>query len=176
MADIITLKRKGGKNPFATEAVIKILNTRIEQEELSSRLYQAMSLWLDNKGYIGAAKSFKKDADGEMEHAQWAKDYLLDMGIQPTLPTLPKPLQEFAGLPDIIRQSYDHEVLVTNQCNELAKDAMKNGDNLLYQLSIKYMQEQQEELGRLQTVLDRIETFGEDKDILILIDKELGER
>lgn len=166
--------KSNGRNPFASPSVIKILSYRIEQEEQSSRLYQAMSLWLNDNGYMGAAKQWKKDADGEMEHANWAKEYLLDMGIQPVLPALQKPLQSFAGLPDIIKKSYEHEIVVTKQCNDLANDALKTNDNLLYQLSTKFMQEQQEELGKLQTLLDKLTAFGEDKLALRLLDNELG--
>tara|TARA_R110000868_G_scaffold3300_3_gene21551 strand:+ start:3404 stop:3922 length:519 start_codon:yes stop_codon:yes gene_type:complete len=162
------------KNPFATDSVIKILNYRIEQEEASSRLYHAMSLWLNNNGFIGASKAWQTDANGEMEHAQWAKDYLLDMGIQPEIPALPKPIQSFTGLCDIIKQSYKHEVLVTEQCNELAKQAFKNSDHLLYQLANKFLKEQQEELGKVQTLLDKLSAFGEDKVALRLLDNELG--
>jgi len=162
------------KNPFASDSVIKILNYRIEQEETSSRLYEAMSLWLNDNGFMGAAKAWKQDSLDELSHAQWAKDYLLDMGIQPTLPLLPKPEQTFAGLPDIIKKSYDHEILVTNQCNDLAKEAMRNGDHLLYQLANKFLVEQQEEIGKLQTLKDKLEAFGEDKIALRLLDNELG--
>ena len=162
------------KNPFATDSVIKILNYRIEQEEASSRLYHAMSIWLNNNGFIGASKAWQTDANGEMEHAQWAKDYLLDMGVQPEIPALPKPVQSFTGLCDIIKQSYKHEVLVTEQCNELAKQAFKNSDHLLYQLANKFLKEQQEELGKVQTLLDKLNAFGEDKVALRLLDNELG--
>ena len=158
------------KNPFATDSVIKILNYRIEQEEASSRLYHAMSIWLNNNGFMGAAKAWQTDADGEMEHAQWAKEYLLDMGVQPEIPALPKPVQSFTGLCDIIKQSYKHEVLVTEQCNELAKQAFKNSDHLLYQLANKFLKEQQEELGKVQTLLDKLSAFGEDKVALRLLD------
>jgi len=162
-------------NPFTSQECIDILNFRIEQEELSSRLYQAMSLWLNDNGFMGAAKAWLKDAEGEMEHAQWAKDFLLDMGVQPKLSTLTMPVQKFEGLCDIIEQSYAHEVLVTTQCNDLAKHAMQYGNHLLYQLAIKYLQEQQEELGKLQTLLDKLEAFGEDKIALRLLDNELGQ-
>ena len=110
-----------------------------------------------------------------MKHAQWAKEYLLDMGIQPIIPALPKPEQTFGGLSDIIKKSYDHEILITTQCNELAREAMKNGDHLLYQLANKFLQEQQEELGKVQTLVDKLEAFGEDKIALRLLDNELGE-
>ena len=171
MEKIIRVKRK---NPFATESVIKVLNFRIEQEEQSSRLYHAMSMWLNDRGYMGASKAWQSDADGEMEHAKWAKEYLLDMGVQPVIPALKQPEQDFEGLPAIIRKSYEHEVLVTQQCNDLANQAMRSGDNLLYQLANRFLQEQQEELGKIQTLVDKLEAFGEDKIALRLLDNELG--
>ena len=177
MAIINQLKdtTKKSNNPFASESVVKILNYRIEQEEMSSRLYEAMSLWLNDNGFMGAAKRWKQDSEDELKHAQWAKDYLLDMGVQPTLNTIPKPEQSFTSFPEIIRKSYDHEIIVTQQCNDLAKEAMKNGDHLLYQLANKFLVEQQEELGRLRTTLDKIKAFGEDKIALRLLDNELAE-
>jgi len=160
-------------NPFADKDVIEILNYRIAQEEESGRLYHSMSLWLNDKGYVGAAKQWENDSKGEFTHSQWAKDFLLDMGIQPTLPELSKPLRNFNGLDDIIYKSYDHEIEVTDQCNKLAKFAQKTENHLLYQLAIKFLQEQQEELGKLQTLVDKLDAFGNDKIALRLLDNEL---
>ena len=161
------------ENPFAKNCV-DILNYRIEQEELSARLYEAMSLWLNDKGYTGAAKAWAKDAEGEWEHSQWAKDFLLDMGVNPKLSALSAPSQEFSGLPDIIRKSFEHEVAVTQQCNELANYAYLNGNHLLYQLAVKYMTEQQEEMGKVQTYMDKLAALGESEVALKLFDTELG--
>lgn len=164
------------KNHFATKECIDILNYRIEQEEYSSRLYHAMSLWLNDNGYIHAHKVWQTDADGEMVHAGWAKNFLLDMGVMPKVPSLKEPPQSFAGLPDIIRKSFDHEVMVTKQCNDLAVQALKQGNHLLYQLAIKFLNEQQEEMGKIQTLVDQLETFGTDKIALRLFDHELKEK
>lgn len=167
-------KEYNTSNPFISKECIDILNFRIEQEEQSSRLYQSMSLWLNDNGYMGAAKAWLKDSEDELLHAQWAKDFLLDMGIQPLLPALKQPQQSFKDLCDVIKQSYQHEIVVTQQCNDLAKHAMEYGNHLLYQLAIKYLKEQQEELGKLQTLLDKLEAFGEDKIAIRLLDNELG--
>lgn len=166
-------KLNSTKNPFASKECIDILNYRIEQEEYSSRLYQMMSLWLNDHGYLGAAAVWLKDSEDEMKHAQWAKDFLLDMGVTPKLPALKEPPQSFDGLPDIIKQSYAHEIMVTEQCNELASHAMKYGNHLLYQLAMKYLTEQQEELGKVQNLIDQLEAFGEDKIAMRLFDHEL---
>lgn len=160
-------------NPLVAEC-IDILNFRIEQEELSSRLYHSMSMWLNNAGYINAAAKWQKDADDEMEHASWAKDFLLDMGVNPKIPALNEPKRDFTGFPDIIKETYAHEVLVTKQCNDLANFAMKAGNHLLYQLAFKYMKEQQEEIGRSNELLSKLETFGEDKIALKLLDNEFA--
>jgi len=168
------IKRIKRKNSFATDSVLNILNLRIEQEEQSSRLYHSMSIWLNDKGYMGASKRWQSDADGEMEHANWAKEYLLDLGVKPIIPALKQPPQEFEGLADIIRKSFEHEIVVTEQCNDLANQALRTNDNLLYQLANKFLQEQQEELGKLQTLLDKLDAFGEDKIAMRLLDNELG--
>ena len=39
---------------------------------------------------------------------------------------------------------------------------------------MKYMAEQQEELGKLQTIQDKLKAFGEDGSALKLLDNELG--
>lgn len=160
------------KQSLISKECINLLNFRIEQEEQSSRLYHSMSIWLNDNGYMGAAKRWQEDADGEMIHAGWAKEFLLDLGIKPIIPALKEPIQTFNGLNDVIRKSYDHEVIVTKQCSDLAKHAMKDGEPLLLQLALKYMTEQQEELGKIQTLIDKLETFGEDKIAMRLLDNE----
>ena len=165
---------KSTSTSFINKECVDILNYRIEQEEQSSRLYHSMSIRLNDNGFMGAAKAWQNDADGEMVHAGWAKEFLLDMGIQPKIPALKEPLQTFGGLPDIIKKSFDHEIMVTKQCNDLASHALKYSNHLLYQLAIKYLTEQQEELGKIQTLKDKLEAFGEDKVALRLLDNELG--
>lgn len=149
-------------NPF-TKDYIDILTARIEQEEFSSRLYESMSLWLDNNGFVYAAKAWKKDSEEELKHAGWAKQFLLDMGVTPKLSALPALPQAYKGLPDVIRQSYAHEIKITQQINDLCDFALKSGNHLLYQLALKFMAEQQEEMGKVQTLVDKLNTFGEDK-------------
>ena len=171
-----SIDKKSCKNPFVTDECIKILNYRIEQEEQSSRIYEAMSLWLNDNGFKGAAKRWKQDSLDELKHAGWAKEFLLAMGCQPKLPALKEPVQEFESLLDIVIQSYDHEIMVTEQCNDLAKYAMGYGNHLLYQLAIKYLQEQQEELEKIDDILSRLNLVDKsDKIAILLIDQELGD-
>lgn len=160
-------------NPLISDHCIGYLNYRIEQEEYSARVYLAMSMWLEDNGYLNAGKLWKKYSNEEMLHANDARTYLLAMGIQPVTPKLDAPPQTFAGLPDIIQKSYDHEIEVTTQIKELSTEALKKGDHMLYQLGLNYLKEQVEEHGKMQDLVDQLESFGTDKIAMRLFDHEL---
>lgn len=159
-----------------SQRLIDLMNYRIEQEEASSRLYKAMAVWLDFKGYSGAAKLFNKYAEEELKHAGWAYQYLLDLDIMPNVPAIEKPQTDFTGLVDIINKTYEHEQLVTNQCQELASAAFKEGDYMTLHLAQHYLDEQVEELAKSSYWVNRIQAFGSDPNILFEIDEEMGEK
>jgi ferritin len=172
--DIATVKPVKAASNLISEDCVKYLNYRIEQEELSSRLYLAMSLWLNDSGYTNAAALWKKYSAEELSHADWAREYLLALGILPETPTLSAPQQTFNDLADIIYKSHEHEALITNQCKELASSAFKKGDHMLYQLALKYLHEQVEEMDKMQTWVDKLETFGTDKIALRFLENEMS--
>lgn len=162
-----------GKNPLLSDDCLATLNYRIQQEEYSSRIYLAMSMWLNNNGYVNAAKIWKKYSQEELTHADWAREYLLAMGVQPQTPSLDEPTETFTGLPEIIRMSFDHEITVTEQIKALADCAFKNGDHMLYQLTQTYLKEQVEEHDKTQNWVDQLAAFGEDKIAMRLLDHEM---
>lgn len=162
-------------NPLIDPTCVDFLNYRIEQEEYSARIYKSMEMWLNNKGYTGAAKVWGKYSAEEMGHADWARTYLLSFGIQPLTPALEQPTQSYAGLPEIIRMSFDHEIDVSNQIKEMADHALEYKSHMLYELCLKYMKEQVEEHDKMQTWIDKLEAFGTDKIALRLLDNEMAE-
>lgn len=159
-----------------SQRLIDLMNYRIEQEESSSRLYKSMAVWLDFKGYSGAAKLFNKYAEEELKHAGWAYQYLLDLDVMPNIPAIEKPQTDFTGLIDIINKTYEHEQLVTNQCQELASAAFKEGDYMTLHLAQHYLDEQIEEIAKASYWVNRIQAFGSDPNILFEIDEEMGEK
>jgi ferritin len=175
MSDAVKRPFRKSHNPMIEETCIKYLNYRIQQEELSSRIYLSMSMWLNNEGYMGAASLWRKYSDEEMTHANWSRDYLLSMGVNPETPVLAAQPNTYAGLPDIIRKSYEHEIVVTKQIKDMANDALKKGDHMLYELCLRYLKEQVEEHDKTQTWVDKLNAFGEDKIALRLLDDEMGE-
>lgn len=160
-------------HPLISDKTIELLNYRIEQEDYSSRLYLAMSLWLNNAGYE-CHTLWRTYSQEEAKHADWAREYLLSLGIQPKTCALKDADCDCKDFVEIINKTYDHEVEVTKQCKELAAHAMSEGDHLLYPLAMKYMQEQIEEMDKVTTLKDKLESFGTDKIALKLLDTELS--
>ena len=162
-----------GKNELLSDDCVEYLNYRVQQEEYSGRIYLAMSMWLDNNGYVNAAKIWRKYSNEEMAHSDIARTYLLSMGVQPDTPVLESPEQNFTGLPQIIEKSYDHEIVVTKQIKELADDAMKKMDHMLYEFALAYLKEQVEEHNKMQNWVDQLNAFGTDPIAMRLLDHEM---
>jgi ferritin len=156
-----------------SERIIQELNKRIQREQYSSRVYYAMYLWLRDKGYEGAAKLWKKYSEEEMKHATWAEDFLDSFNIKPELMALEEPPCEFEGLGDVIRKSLEHEIVITKECNDLAGVCLADMNFNSYDLAMKYVHEQTEEISKLNLLLNRLELFGEDPISLRLFDQEL---
>lgn len=164
-----------GSNPLFSQRLVDLCNYRIQQEEYSARIYLAMSKWLENKGYFGSAKLWKKYSDEEITHAEKFYDYLLKFGIQPIVPNLDQPQQTYMSLQEIVNISYQHEVEVYRQCKELALAAFEEQDLMLYPLALQFTSEQSEELEKMINILDMINSFGSEPAGLMLIDEKLGE-
>jgi len=165
---------KRDKNPLLSEECVKILQYRIQQEELSSRMYLSMSLWLNNEGYTGAASLWLKYSNEEAVHSNWSREYLLSMGVTPEVPMLASQPISYQGLPQIIEASYDHEIVVTKQCKDLADKSLKAGDHMLYTLAAQFLKEQIEEHDKMQTWIDKLSAFGIDKLAMRFLDEEMG--
>lgn len=172
--DMGGIKTTNPINPLIEPSCVEFLNYRIQQEEYSARIYLAMSMWLNNEGYSGAATLWKTYSNEEMAHADWARTYLLSFGIQPLTPILEQPDQTFSGLPQIIQMSFDHEVDVSTQIKEMADHALDERSHMLYELSLRYLKEQVEEHDKMQTWVDKLEAFGTDKIALRLLDNEMA--
>ena len=157
-------------NPLIDNSCTSHLNYRVQQEEYSARIYISMSMWLNNKGYVGAAALWKTYSDEEMKHADIARTYLLSFGIQPVTPRLDQPKQNFTGLPEIVKLSFDHEIEVSKQIKNMANHALSDGDHMLYELCLAYLKEQVEEHNKMQNWMDQLEAFGTDKVALRLLD------
>ena len=82
-------------------------------------------------------------------------------------------MNEFEGYGDIIRKTLEHEIQVTNECQELAKVSMQEGNIMAYTVAFKYVSEQIEELRKSHDILNLLHTYGEEKLNLALFDHQI---
>lgn len=157
-----------------SKTIINLLNYRIQQEEQSSRIYKAMSVWLNLNGYTGASKLWGSYSKEELDHADWAYKYLLDLNLLPVTPSQEEPEIEFKGLPQIIALTMKHELDITNQCKDLSMQCLRENDIMTFGLAQKYVEEQINEIAKAQLWIDKLNAFGEDKIALRLLDEEMG--
>jgi len=134
--------------------VVELLEYRIQQEELSARLYSQMSMWLKDNGYGNLSKLYTEYSEEEMEHAQWSKDYLLSYGHIPKLSSLIAPESDFTCCEDILIKSLDHELEIESQCKELAKKGLDSNNPSLHSLGVKYCNEQVDEIDKTMELID----------------------
>lgn len=156
-----------------SKEIEEALQYRIQQEEQSVWMYRAMSHWLNLNGFPGAAKLWMKYSKEERQHSKWAYERLLSLNILPITPALEKPKMVFKSLQNVVAISLEHEMEVTKQCEEFAKKCQELSDYKNFELALQYCKEQTEEIAKLQDIVDQINSFGESKEALRLLDNWL---
>ena len=153
--------------------IVDLLNFRIVQEELSSRIYKVMALWLEDKAYFNSAKLWSRFSQEELVHAEWAREHLLSFNIRPKTESLESVPNDFTGLGDIINKTLEHEMKITKQCNDFAKSCFELGDMNTFTLALKYNSEQIEEMKKANDLVTLLNNYGEDRLSIALLDHEI---
>lgn len=161
------------KPTLITPTLQEMFNVRINNEEASARLYLKMAVRLQDLGYFNSAKLWRKFSNEELEHAEIARQYLLALDILPDTRDIVVPNVEFDGLDTVIEATLEHEYEVTRQCEELAKQCLKDMDFKAFGIAQKYVAIQVHELEEYHDLKNRLDLFGRDPISLRIYDNEL---
>ncbi len=153
--------------------VQSVINDQIKKEEYSSRLYIAMAIWCEQKGYPGAAKFLFSHAEEERMHMLKLVHYLNDRGGKAQLAVIEQPNSEFTSLQDVFEKVMEHEKFITEAINSLYEVTVHEKDYTTMNFLQWYITEQLEEESLFNTILDKIKLVGNDKAGMFHIDKEL---
>ncbi|MCK5829885.1 MAG: non-heme ferritin [Methylococcales bacterium] len=157
------------------EQVVNKLNQQINQEFYSSNLYLQMSSWCAHKGLEGSAKFLKSHAAEEMRHMQRLFDYVTECGAIAKLGEIKEPPTEFESIVTIFQQTYEHEILITSNINDLVHVAFEMQDYSTFNFLQWYVAEQHEEEKLFKSILDKINIIGtEGRRGLYPIDQVIG--
>jgi ferritin len=142
-------------------AFVERLNTQIAYEFGAHQQYVAIAVHYDAETLPRLAAFFYAQALEERNHAMMMVQYLLDAGVDVTIPGVEAPKSGFADIVEPVALALDQERRVSSQIEELAKVAREAGDYLSEQFTLWFLKEQIEEVATMSDLLRVVERSRE---------------
>ena len=148
-----------------------LLQQEVTLERTNRDFYRLGSFTLDNEGWGGFAKWFKKSSDEEQEHADKFAEVLVDRNINPIYDTI-RNIDALEGDPLVwIKAALAAEMRTTTAIKEIYKQAMDEGEYLITEFLNWFLAEQRKSEREVYDIQQALEATDEWR----LIDEGLGE-
>jgi ferritin len=151
-------------------------NAQIQKEFASAYLYLEMAARCSAANLKGTAHWLRKQWDEEVGHATKMMDYAIGRGNEVHLESLPEPEFEYRSLTDVFEHVLRHEQEVTAAINDLYSRAAQEKDWAAQAFLQWYVNEQVEEENAARDILDLLRVGGDQGAVLLMIDRQLGQR
>ncbi len=149
------------------QEILNSLNAQIGHEYENYMLYEQASAWCDDRGLDEAAKLFRKQADGEKDHARKFTDYIRDARGKVVIPAIKAQKSEFASGEDVFLAAFEREQETTKKIYAIRDLAWKAGDHATFEMLTWFVTEQVEEENLTDKLLSVVRGFGEKNLFLI---------
>ncbi len=136
-------------------------NDQIGHEFGASMQYVSIAAHFEQRQLKLLAKLFFEQADEEKQHAMKFVQYLLDTKGDLKIPATPAPKATFASAEDAVQAALDWEKEVTGQITRLMDTAIKENDYLAQSFLQWFVDEQLEEVVKMDRLLSIIKQSGE---------------
>jgi ferritin len=161
----------------ATSVIAGSLNDQYNFELQSALVYEQLAHQSRFLGYEGACAYFTEAAKEEFEHAQNFAALIQDLEVLPEINITSYALPEVpTGFIDLIQTALMHEKEVTSRIRSLISESRKLEDYNTEKFLLGFVEEQIDEEAKYNDILSRINSFGEEKTGLLIIDNELKEK
>ena len=132
-----------------------------------------MASWAETEGLGGTAQFLYKHSDEERMHMLKLVQYVNERGGKALIPQLDQPQREYKSLTNLFQNLLDHEVMVSNEINNLVDICLSEKDYTTHNFMQWYVAEQIEEEALARTIMDKLNMIGEDKGGLYLFDRDI---
>ena len=149
---------------------------QINKELFSEYLYLSMKAYCLEKNLLGFANWFDVQVQEEHAHAMGMFNYLNERGGEINLMAIDKPVFNGKNTLEIFEEVLKHEEFVTSRINALYDVAEEVKDRAAMKFLNWYIDEQVEEEASVGGVLATLRLIGDDKNALLLLDKDLATR
>ena len=139
----------------------KAFNEQIGHEFGASMQYISIAAHFEARQLRLLAKLFFEQADEEKQHAMKFVRYLLDTKGGLKVPAIPAPQPAFGSAEDAVQAALDWEKKVTAQITGLMDIAVKQNDYLAQSFLQWFVDEQLEEVVKMDRLLSIIKQSGE---------------
>lgn len=145
----------------------KAFNQQIGHEFGASMQYLAIAAYFHSRGLALLAKLFEDQADEEKQHALKFIKYVQDTKGGLHIPAIPAPKAGFGSAEDAVQAALDWEKDVTSQITALMDLAVKANDYLAQSFLQWFIDEQLEEVVKMDRMLSVVKSSGE-KNLLMV--------
>ena len=153
----------------------KALNDQVAMEAYASNYYLSMASWCEVTGYDGSAKLLYQQGDEERMHMIKIIQYLNDIGVGATIPSVKQPPSSFKSLESIFKTALKNEQAVTASFDKMVELAQKDKDHATFTFLQWFVNEQVEEEKKMETILQKFDLLGRDKIGVYEVDKIIGQ-
>ena len=150
------------------------LNDQFNQEQAAAQEYLAMSAWCDDKNLKGFAAFMRRQSDEERMHALKFFDHICDRGGRPRVDAIPAPTAEFNSPLDIFKAALERERANTKAINGVYRLANEIDDYATQTFLHWFITEQVEEEEWADEAVGLLETAGDNKSALLMLDQRYG--
>ena len=158
------------------EKLQNAFNDQINKELYSEYLYLAMKTYFMEQNLMGFVNWFDVQVQEEHAHAMGMFNYLNERGGEINLMAIDKPVFNGKNTLEIFEEVLKHEEFVTSRINALYDVAEEVKDRAAMKFWNWYIDEQVEEEASVGGVLATLRLIGDDKNALLLLDKDLATR
>jgi ferritin len=143
------------------DAFVERLNEQIAHEFAAHQQYVAIAVHYDAEVLPRLAAFFYAQALEERNHALMMVRFLLDQGLDPTIPGVELPQASFDDVVAPVELALEQERRVTDQINALAGLAREHQDYTSEQFMQWFIREQTEEIATMSDLLRVVERARE---------------
>ncbi|MGI6157546.1 MAG: ferritin [Saccharofermentanales bacterium] len=159
-----------------TDDVRKLFNEQINKEYFSAYLYLAMSNWLSQQDWPGAANWMYVQYKEEILHAEGFIQYMMMRGEDVELPAVEKPKRTWDSVLQVFEEALEHEQFITESIDKMAQTAEKAGDRAARLFLDWYILEQVEEEVNAEDNIILWKRAGNKPGPMMILDQQYAKR
>lgn len=159
-----------------SEKLHKAINDQINAELWSAYLYLSMSMDAEDKNYKGVANWFHIQFQEEQAHARIFMNYLNSVEAKVELKPIEAVQTTWDSVLDMFKSTLEHEKKVSALIRNLMSIAKEDRDYAAESKLNWFIEEQVEEEEAARDIIFAVESVGNSKNDMYILDKELAAR